>query len=53
MTCRGLRQVIAVEPESVDVMRRSLLSGHCVEIAEPGAEGIWVKKLGDEVRAMW
>jgi len=42
-------KVIAVEPEAVDVMRRSLLSGDCVEIAEPGAEGIWVKQLGKEV----
>ena len=41
-----------MEPESVDVMRQSLLSGHCVEIDEPGAEGIWVKKLGDEVGSL-
>jgi len=42
-------KVIAVEPEAVDVMRQSLLSGHQVEISEPGAEGIWVKQLGKEV----
>jgi len=42
-------KIIAVEPEAVDVMRRSLLSGHCVKIAEPGAEGIWVKQLGEEI----
>jgi len=42
-------KVIAVEPKGVDVMRQSLLSGHCVSIDEPGVDGIWVRKLGPEV----
>jgi len=42
-------RVIGVEPMAVDVMRQSLLSGYCVQVQEPGAEGIWVKKLGPEV----
>ena len=45
-------KVIGVEPESVDVLRQSLMSGSRVTIEEPGVDGIWVPQLGEEVRCM-
>jgi threonine dehydratase len=46
-------KVIGVEPESVDVLRQSLMSGSRVTIEEPGVDGIWVPQLGEEVRCMY
>ena len=43
-------KVIGVEPQSVDVLRQSLMSGSRVTIEEPGVDGIWVPQLGEEVR---
>ena len=45
-------KVIGVEPQSVDVLRQSLMSGSRVTIEEPGVDGIWVPQLGEEVRSM-
>merc|ERR1719424_1771310 len=42
-------KVIGVEPQSVDVLRQSLMSGSRVTIEEPGVDGIWVPQLGEEV----
>ena len=42
-------KIIGVEPEGVDVLRQSLMSGSRVTIAEPGVDGIWVPQLGEEV----
>ena len=35
-------KVIGVEPQSVDVLRQSLMSGSRVTIEEPGVDGIWL-----------
>eukprot|EP00908_Phaeocystis_cordata_P014054 Transcript_2516.p1 GENE.Transcript_2516~~Transcript_2516.p1 ORF type:complete len:411 (-),score=98.65 Transcript_2516:72-1304(-) len=42
-------KVIGVEPEGVDVLRQSLMSGTRVTIEEPSIDGIWVPQLGAEV----
>merc|ERR1740117_964935 len=42
-------KVIGVEPQSVDVLHQSLMSGSRVTIEEPGVDGIWVPQLGEEV----